>query len=126
MSLEFVDGIYQAFETLPLGKDAVLYFRPPTAVILIDWEYQYRPDLQARFRKALIQQFERIARNSRWALKGGILRLDTSLVVLGISQTQIKQANGIIGLPAPDENRRIGDLDISTGSDWLKYLDIRR
>lgn len=126
MNVKLVDGWGFKFKTLPLGHDAELWFQPPdTVLIYVDLEFQYRPDLRDLLWDELKRRFHRIQKRSDWVLKDGILILDISLAALGISKAQVQETLDFRNLPAPDENRHIGDLDISTGSDWLKRLNLR-
>lgn len=126
MNVQLVDGWGFKFKTLPIGHDAELWFKPPRAVLIyVDWEFQYRPDIRDILWEALKGRFHRILRTSDWATKDGILILDVSLSSLGYSNSEVKESLIIPRLSAPEENRRIGDLDISTGSGWFRELKSR-
>lgn len=112
-----VDGVFQKFTTLPLDRDAIYFHRPgKTGLVYVDWQFQHRPDVQALFRRALIDELIRLQNKSQWSLLSPLLYFSTSLERLGIVLKEPK------ALPPGLENPFIGFSQDDTPFVYQDYI----
>jgi hypothetical protein len=124
------DGVSYGFADISDKGDAIYYFdRLKADFILFDTRLIQYPAARFILRNFLLGRMSELKKAKCLGMAFG-LEIPARLSQFGLSLIDTDLAlpgfdNEILALPEPEENRRIGDLDVSTGSGWLKRLNLR-